>query len=165
MTECNTVHIPAEPGLRLTHKMEPADKDEKVRMSNIPNRQAVGSLMDAHLPSFPISLMQSINSVKIQARHTGKQLRKYSNILHPRKYLDCNSRDPVQTSTLSLPSPTQTMPVILTREDQPQDSCLYSIAELSPGPADVKTASHYLQWNRNILRPATVREKRSGCVV
>ena len=112
--------------------------------------------------------MQSINlpsSVKIRARHIGKQLRKYSDILHPRKDLDCNSRDPEHTMTILLSSPTQTMLVKLTREDKPQDSCSHSIAELSPGPADVKTASHYLQWNRNILRPATVREKRSGCVV
>ena len=88
--------------------------------------------------------MQSINlpsSVKIRARHIGKQLRKYSDILHPRKDLDCNSRDPEHTMTILLSSPTQTMLVKLTREDKSQDSCSHSIAELSPGPADVKTAS------------------------
>jgi hypothetical protein len=45
MTKCNRVPIPAELSLRLSRNMEPAGVETTAKMSNIPYRQAKGSLM------------------------------------------------------------------------------------------------------------------------
>ena len=53
MTECNPVRIPAEPSLRLSRDMEPADVETTAKMRSIPYRQVIGSLMYAAITFRP----------------------------------------------------------------------------------------------------------------